>query len=958
MDDKDKLKDQDEKIDKEMDQVESDLEDEDDIDDDDEFDAEEEQNEATQMTSEETVKSVKQAPVVQAVLSIIRFIKNLPLNLKIIVICILIIFFLILLLIASFTDDNNVITENYYRLKFAIVDHITWYEYTAKDDLMRQRLEARKELEGELTSDEIDEIKKNILELNSDIDQYEIGVSSYFDTQAGVQILNQDGTLLNYMERLSYASNYTDWEPEYDIDGKLEKEIEELTEEIERQEAMSDTDPEKWSALKLRNQKEYLKKLNTKNVELGFAVDRYHELNVVYKEIIDEDFVNSEREAKVHPDGLPVTDKVEAYFKDRYGVETEEIMKELTYFHTVMVRTKQFSKQIYSDNTDKINAWLKDPHYEDDEFVSESDRGIDLADVENSFKVKFEIVHHETTLELIKSGTTQNALMTNPDAFDHMKTTISRHMPIFQYATYSDKIADKTFYDYELYDEEYFDGNGNYIMPEDFSERINFFNGEDTSIDFTRVIDMKENEFMLEKYQADLSIAESSDVQDAIYIEELKELIEMEEDKCSQDASSDELLEKYQQNFNNVQNMIVHKSEESRPFDPHNHLIVVDEKDPEYKYYLEYADMIVDDYVENVKVVETFISNCGRPGGQNQRVTSWHETTGRIDESACAHSVNSFITTTTRQSSLKPVKIRSLLNSANYTYTKTEEREEEVDTKLNEARANAKWQKREIYDGSSFFGTEYKKEIIVTITNHGEMTASLQPFETNEVMKLSTLTYLTDFYGQTELLTGQDIANTPGTLRPGEIPGGQGTGHDVTAGERTFVPGETEIKYFYQFNYPNEPYTDATTIAKSGCATCCLAMCISSMTSADVTPPDMAKWLGDRDYYVAGEGTKWSGIKACAEAYGLNVHEIRYGDTGGVTSALANGHPVIMIAGPGVFTRHGHYIVLTGIDENGMVSINDPGSTQRTARKWSIDTIMSNASTKCGLGAYTFWELS
>ena len=38
--------------------------------------------------------------------------------------------------------------------------------------------------------------------------------------------------------------------------------------------------------------------------------------------------------------------------------------------------------------------------------------------------------------------------------------------------------------------------------------------------------------------------------------------------------------------------------------------------------------------------------------------------------------------------------------------------------------------------------------------------------------------------------------------------------------------------------------------------------------------------------------------------------------------------------GPGTFTRGGHYIVLTGVNSSGQVSVADPASRKRTETKW------------------------
>jgi len=43
---------------------------------------------------------------------------------------------------------------------------------------------------------------------------------------------------------------------------------------------------------------------------------------------------------------------------------------------------------------------------------------------------------------------------------------------------------------------------------------------------------------------------------------------------------------------------------------------------------------------------------------------------------------------------------------------------------------------------------------------------------------------------------------------------------------------------------------------------------------------------------------------------------------------------------PGDFTYTGHFIVLTGIDENGAITVNDPNSPANTKKHWSMTEIL------------------
>lgn len=45
----------------------------------------------------------------------------------------------------------------------------------------------------------------------------------------------------------------------------------------------------------------------------------------------------------------------------------------------------------------------------------------------------------------------------------------------------------------------------------------------------------------------------------------------------------------------------------------------------------------------------------------------------------------------------------------------------------------------------------------------------------------------------------------------------------------------------------------------------------------------------------------------------------------------------------GDFTEGGHCIVLTGMDADGRVIVNDPFSSKNSAKTWDIDTVVSQS---------------
>jgi predicted double-glycine peptidase len=76
-----------------------------------------------------------------------------------------------------------------------------------------------------------------------------------------------------------------------------------------------------------------------------------------------------------------------------------------------------------------------------------------------------------------------------------------------------------------------------------------------------------------------------------------------------------------------------------------------------------------------------------------------------------------------------------------------------------------------------------------------------------------------------------------------------------------------------------------------------------------------------------------------ASFLGLDVTEIPL-DEQRIADNLEVGNPIICIMGPGDFTTSGHFIVLTSY-EDGMVTVNDPNSIERSNKKWSFAEISS-----------------
>lgn len=143
------------------------------------------------------------------------------------------------------------------------------------------------------------------------------------------------------------------------------------------------------------------------------------------------------------------------------------------------------------------------------------------------------------------------------------------------------------------------------------------------------------------------------------------------------------------------------------------------------------------------------------------------------------------------------------------------------------------------------------------------------------------------------------------------------------------------------------PYGDLN-IAIAGCAPTCISMVFSYLLKdPSITPALIAQQAEAAGMYVEGAGSSHAIFETMAAMYGLNCFELGVNQES-IDNALNAGYPVILNMVPGDFTRVGHFIVLTGI-ENGQYKLNDPNSIKRSEQLWDQDVVLSQAA-----NAWTF----
>ena len=126
-------------------------------------------------------------------------------------------------------------------------------------------------------------------------------------------------------------------------------------------------------------------------------------------------------------------------------------------------------------------------------------------------------------------------------------------------------------------------------------------------------------------------------------------------------------------------------------------------------------------------------------------------------------------------------------------------------------------------------------------------------------------------------------------------------------------------------------------LAVTGCGPTCLAMAAAGLTGDNAITPAAVAEQAQRDGYWVDGVTSWGLMTDGCRAWGLVSEELPLTESA-VTGALDEGRPIICSVRPGDFTTTGHFILLAGLEEEGL-QVNDPNSPQNSDRLWTYDEL-------------------
>ena len=175
-----------------------------------------------------------------------------------------------------------------------------------------------------------------------------------------------------------------------------------------------------------------------------------------------------------------------------------------------------------------------------------------------------------------------------------------------------------------------------------------------------------------------------------------------------------------------------------------------------------------------------------------------------------------------------------------------------------------------------------------------------------------------------------------------------------------------DIPLFFQFDtrWANHSYA-GTTIKIAGCGPTSLAMVVVGLTGdTSVTPLTMADFSTSRGWADSRYGSSWELMTTGAREFGLNAEQVST-SADSIVENLSQGKVMIVSTcykgyntptgvSTGYFTNGGHFIVLTGLTEDGKVKVNDSWSEKKSNETFTPEFISNEIK---GAWAYSYDDL-
>ncbi len=179
---------------------------------------------------------------------------------------------------------------------------------------------------------------------------------------------------------------------------------------------------------------------------------------------------------------------------------------------------------------------------------------------------------------------------------------------------------------------------------------------------------------------------------------------------------------------------------------------------------------------------------------------------------------------------------------------------------------------------------------------------------------------------------------------------GHRSGNEALTFSQEIVQGEIPLFLQWDERWGYQTYGNDF-LALTGCGPTCLAMVRCGLSGNGIWDPYQVAVLAESEgYYVSGAGSSWDLMTEGAALLGLKASQVPFNKEQ-ILNLLREGTPIICVMGPGDFTDYGHFIVLTGVTEDGKITLNDPNSRIRSAQTWELGDLLKQMK---NLWAYSY----
>lgn len=155
--------------------------------------------------------------------------------------------------------------------------------------------------------------------------------------------------------------------------------------------------------------------------------------------------------------------------------------------------------------------------------------------------------------------------------------------------------------------------------------------------------------------------------------------------------------------------------------------------------------------------------------------------------------------------------------------------------------------------------------------------------------------------------------------------------------------GNAHVPHLYQWDQRwGYAVYSSSAFGLTGCGPTAMAIAYQGVTGkSDINPYDMGKLAYEMGFMAQFDGTDGAFLEAVAPQLGLECEYIDLTEEG-IRDAFERGLIIIDNMGDGHFSHYGgHYLVLTGIDNEGKIVMNDPYSAENSRKTWDADFLLS-----------------